>query len=154
MINKMVKKVTVFAIAIAAFSILFLIGGNSITAKAATTDTQIVYMQNIYHDENDNVNVFFNVNENYLYDYVNYGYTGANVGKIIVKDLNTNIENEYNADKIQEENGIALYKAVFTHPAGHKILIEIEFLSPSMTGKQQVYYDDNNGHWYQCHSWN
>ena len=68
--------------------------------------------------------------------------------------METGVITSYEAEKIQEENGIALYKAVFNHQDGHRILVEIEFLSTSMTGHQQVYYDDNNGHWYQCHAWN
>lgn len=153
--NLRLKKVSMLALILSIFSTLLIFGGNSVTAKAATTDTQLVYMQNIYHDENDNVNVFFNVNEYLLSDYVNYHFTSANVGKINVKDLESGILTSYDASKIQEDNnGVAVYKAVFRHEPGHRVLIEIEFLSPSATGHQQVYYDDNNGHWYQCHGWN
>jgi len=55
------KKLFVLVLSVLLLSSLFVIGGPLTIAKASTTDTQLVYMQNIYHDENDNVNVLFNV---------------------------------------------------------------------------------------------
>ena len=146
------KKITLILLAAFVLSSIFLIGGPKTIAKAS--DQTLVHMQNIYHDENDNVNVLFNANLNLLYDYYTYGVTYGTVGEIHVKDLETGIITTYPATVIQQENGIALYKSTFTHPAGHRVLIEIEFISPSMTGKPQSYIDDNNGNWYQCHNWN
>lgn len=150
-INKMIKKVSTFALLLAVFSTMFLLGGNAITVKA---DTQIVSMQNIYHDTNDNVNVLFNVDESQLYDYRVYGVVYGTCGKIIVKDVATGKLTEYNAEKMQEGNGSAQFKSVFRHNPGQKVLIELKFSAPSITGHLQDYYNNNNGHWYQCHAWN
>lgn len=153
-IIKKIKKISVALLTAVVVSSLVLIGGTPTVAKATTSGPEIAKMQTIYHDENDNVNVFFNVNYNYLYGYSTYGTVYGVVGEIHVKDLETGVITTYTASVVQQENGVALYKAVFNHPVGHRVLVEIEFIYPSMTGHQYSYIDDNNGNWYQCHNWN
>ena len=137
-INKIWK--TIFSLSLA----LLLIGTiGGFNAKSAQASDKVVWMQSIYKD-NGNVNVIFKV------DVSNQFYTGANAGYIYIKDMSNGSVTRYTAEKINSENGVDTYKAVYTLKEGQDIRIKISALIPSSTGHPYEYYDDNNGNWYQA----
>lgn len=99
-------------------------------------------MQTIYKD-NGVVTVLFKIDVSSQY------YTDANVGYIVVKDADTGITTEYRAKKIASENGEDTYLVTYRPADGQRTLIKICALIPSITGHQQLHYDENGGHWYQ-----
>lgn len=131
---------------------LTVVGGNVIPAFApveAKAYSQYVRMQSIYHENENNVVVLFKADES------DYGCFYSNVAYIHVKNENTGEVVRYQAVRQStDENYESLYKACFSHQPGEDIKIKIEFVTVSNTGHQQSLYDDNGGHWYQCHSWN
>ena len=117
-----------------------------IEAKAYS---KYVKMQSIYHENNNTVTVLFKADES------DRGSFDLNTAYIHVKNEDTGVVTRYQAQRQStDEKGESLYKATFNHAEGEHIKIEIEFVTVSNTGHQQSLFDNNGGHWYQCHSWN
>ena len=102
-----------------------------------------VWMQNVYKD-NGTIIVDFKLNiEDQL-------YTACNLGCIYVKNTVTGEITKVMATKLYtDETGVELYRATYTPQENENVVISIKAIKASLTGKEQQFIDDNNGHWYK-----
>lgn len=146
--KKVLSKIILGAILAVGLNIVagFAIPSFAVEAKAYS---QYVRMQSIYHEDENNVTVLFKADESDL------GSVNLNKAYIYVRNEETGEITRYEAERQStDENYESLFKANFSHDVGKYIKIKIEFITVSNTGHQQSIFDDNGGHWYQCHSWN
>lgn len=150
-INRKAKKISVLALVLAIFSTLFLLGGNSVTASAATVNYDILREQNISINDQFatmQVNVDKNTFEQYgvkaeIYNEMSYEQDFQSLTYAGVKYYGggNKVESVYNYDTGKYEVTFTIYKNTIEEKSRAYFYIVYD--------NNDLYEDINGGYGYQ-----